>query len=104
MNNDPHRQPFGVDQGVDLAAFHLLAGVVTQFVVFAAPFSADFTDWLSRTAAEGLASRPIRSRKAMCNSAQIASQIPLELAEDVVDRRARRKTVARQVAPRAAGA
>jgi hypothetical protein len=29
-------------------------------VVFAAPFSADLIDWLSRTAAEGLASRPIR--------------------------------------------
>ncbi len=38
--------------------------------------SADLTDWLSRTAAEGLASRPIRSRNAMCSSAQIASQVP----------------------------
>jgi hypothetical protein len=49
-------------------AFHLLAGVVTHLVVFTAPFSADFTDWLSRTAAEGLASRPIRSRSAICSS------------------------------------
>ena len=55
---------------------HLLAGVVTHCVVFAAPFSADFTDWLSRTAADGLASRPIRSRSAICSSAQIASQVP----------------------------
>jgi CHASE3 domain sensor protein len=39
-------------------------------------FSADFTDWLSRTAADGLASRPIRSRSAICSSAQIASQVP----------------------------
>jgi hypothetical protein len=45
-------------------------------IVFAALFSADLTDWLSRTAAEGLAARPIRSRNAMCNSAQIASQTP----------------------------
>jgi hypothetical protein len=49
---------------VDLAAFHLLAGVVTHGVVSATPFSADFTDWLLSTAAEGLASRPIRSRSA----------------------------------------
>jgi len=45
--------------------------------VVTAPFSADLTDWLSRTAAEGLASRPIRSRNAMCSSAQIAPQTPL---------------------------
>jgi site-specific recombinase XerD len=35
------------------------------------------TDWLSRTAAERLASRPIRLRNAMCNpAAQIASHTP----------------------------
>jgi len=72
----PHRQPFGIDQCLDLAALHLLAGVVTHRVVFAAPFSADFTDWLSRTAAEEMASRPICSRKAMYSSAQIASHAP----------------------------
>jgi hypothetical protein len=77
VDNDPHRQPFAVDPGVDLAALHLLAGVVTRLVVGTAPFSADFTDWLSRTAAGGLASRPIRSRNAICSSAQIASQTPL---------------------------
>src|SRR5262249_61964392 len=76
MDDDPHRQPFAVDQGMDFAAFHLLAGVVTHLAVVAAPFSADLIDWLSRTAADGLASRPIRSRNAMCNSAQIASQTP----------------------------
>ena len=63
-----HRQSLGIDQGMNFAAFHLLAGVVTHLVVFTAPFSADFTDWLSRTAAEGLASRPIRSRSAICSS------------------------------------
>ena len=76
MDDDPHRQPFTIHQSVDLAALDLLTGVVPHLVVFTAPFSADLTDWLSRTAAEGLASRPIRSRKAMCNSAQIASQTP----------------------------
>jgi hypothetical protein len=76
VNHDPHRQSFGVDEGVDLATLDLLAGVVTHIVVFAAPFSADLMDWLSRTAADGLASRPLRSRKAVCNSAQIASQTP----------------------------
>jgi hypothetical protein len=76
MNDDPYRQPFAVDQGVDLAAFYLLATVVTHLVVVAAPFSADLIDWLSRTAADGLASRSIRSRRAICSSAQIASQTP----------------------------
>jgi hypothetical protein len=71
VNDHPHRQPLGIDHGMDFAAFHLLAGVVTHLVVFAAPFSADFNDWLSRTAAEGLASRPTRSRSATCSSAQI---------------------------------
>lgn len=33
MNDDPHRQPFAFDQGVYLAALHLLAGVVTHLVV-----------------------------------------------------------------------
>ena len=76
MNDDAHRQPFAVDQRVDFAALHLLAGVVSHLVVFAAPFSADFSDWLLRTPADGLPSGPIRSRKAMCSSAQIASQTP----------------------------
>ena len=44
MDDDPHRQPFAVDQGVDLASLNLLAGVVTHLVVLAAPFSADLTD------------------------------------------------------------
>src|SRR5512136_2207744 len=70
MNDHTHRQTLGVDQGVDLAALHLLSGVVSHCViftpVFAAPFSAGFSDWLSMTAAVGLASRPRCSRKAMC--------------------------------------
>jgi hypothetical protein len=76
VNNHPHRQSLDIDHGVDFTAFHLLAGVVTHLVFFTAPFSADFTDWLSRTAVDGLASRPVRSRSAICSSAQIASQVP----------------------------
>jgi len=76
VHDDPHRQPFAVDQGVDLAALDLLAGVIAHLAVVTAPFSAALIDWLSRTAAEGLVSRPIRSRNAICSSAQIASQTP----------------------------
>jgi len=76
VHDYPHRQPFAVDQGVDFTALNLLAGVVADLAVTAAPFSADLTDWLSSTAAEGLAFRPIRSRKAICSSAQIASHVP----------------------------
>jgi hypothetical protein len=39
----------------------LLTGVVTHVVVSTAPFSSDLSDWLSRTADDRLASRPIRS-------------------------------------------
>jgi hypothetical protein len=106
MDDDPHRQPFAVDQGVDFAALDLLAGVVTDLLVITAPFFADLTDWLSRTAAEGLASRPSRSRKAMCSSAadRPPDTITLELKKDVVDSRAWRKAVTRQVTLWAAGA
>jgi hypothetical protein len=76
VDNDLHRQPLGVDPGVDLAALDLLAGAVTHLVVVTAPFSADLIGLLSRTAAEGLASPSIRSRNAICSSAQIASQTP----------------------------
>ena len=60
----PASAALAVDQGVDLAALYHFAGVVTHLVVVSAPFSADLIDWLSRTAAEGLTSRPIRSRNA----------------------------------------
>jgi hypothetical protein len=76
VDDDPHRQSFAVDQGVDLAALDLLTRVETHLVVVTAPSSTDLTDWLSRTAAEGPASRPIRSRNDICSSAQIASQPP----------------------------
>jgi hypothetical protein len=69
VDDDAHRQPFTVDQGVDFATLDLLAGVVTHLVVSTAP------PFLP-TAAEGLTSQPIRSRSAICSSAQIASQTP----------------------------
>ena len=78
---DDHAQweAFGIDQGVELASFDLLSGLVTHCVVFTpvftAPFSADFSDWLSMIAAVGLASRPACSRRAKSTSAQIASQV-----------------------------
>ena len=76
VDNDPHRQPLAVDHGADLAPLDPLAGAVSHLVVVTAPFSADLIVWLSRTAAEGLTSRPIRSRNAYAARAQIASQTP----------------------------
>lgn len=76
MNDDPDRQPFGIDERVNLAPLDLLPGVIAYLAVEAAPFSADFSDWLSMTAAVGDASRPCRWRKLTCSCSQIASQTP----------------------------
>src|SRR5262245_22716672 len=76
VDDDAHRQALGVDECVDLAALHLLSGVVAYAAIVPAPFSADFTVWLSITAAVGLASRPRFSRKSMCRLSQIALQTP----------------------------
>jgi hypothetical protein len=38
VDDDPYRQPFAVDQGMDFAALHLLAGVVTHLAVGTDPF------------------------------------------------------------------
>src|SRR3954454_14346708 len=76
VDDDAQRQSFGVDERVDLAALHLLGSVVAYTAVAAAPFSADFTDWLSSTAALGLASRPRRSRSVPCSVLQIADHVP----------------------------
>jgi hypothetical protein len=68
VNHHAQWQAFGIDQSVDLAPLHLLAGVMTHCVSFTfrtSPFSADLSDWLSMTPALGLASRPSRSRKAI---------------------------------------
>ena len=51
------RQAFDINEGVYLAALHLLAGVVTHCVLFTpargSPLSAAFSDWLSMIAAVG---------------------------------------------------
>ena len=44
VDNDPHRRPFAVDRGMDLAALRLRAGVVTYLVFATALFSADLID------------------------------------------------------------
>jgi hypothetical protein len=46
VDDDARRQSFDVDQGMNFPTLDLLAGVVTDLVVFTAPFSADLTDWL----------------------------------------------------------
>jgi hypothetical protein len=76
VNDDPYRRPFSIDERMDLAPFHLLAGIVAYLAIKTTPFSADFKLWLSTTAAVGLASRPSFSRNVICNSSQIASQTP----------------------------
>lgn len=76
MDDDAQRQALRIDQRVNLAALHLFAGVETGQAVMAAPFSADFTDWLSMIAAVGLASRSMSSRNSTCSCSQIASHTP----------------------------
>ena len=86
-NHHAQGQAFGIDQSVDLAPFHPLAGVITHCVCFtfrASPFSADLSDWLSMTPALGLASRPSRSRRAQFLPDRLPHVLPLESAEDVV--------------------
>jgi hypothetical protein len=76
VDDDAQRQSLRIDQRVKLAALDLLAGVVAGQPVMTAPFSADFSDWLSMIAAVGLASRSMSSRSSMRNLSQIASQTP----------------------------
>ena len=42
MDDGPHRQAFGVDQGVNFSPLDLLTGVIAYLAVMTAPFSADF--------------------------------------------------------------
>ena len=67
MDDDPQRKAFDVDQGVELATLHPLAGVITHCVVFtpvfAPPFSAAFSDWLSMMAAVGKPVDPLLARR-----------------------------------------
>lgn len=55
-------QAFGIDAEMALDALDLLARVIARAVGRRPPFSADFTDWLSITAHDGLGSRPASSR------------------------------------------
>jgi len=76
MNDGPQRQALRIDQRVNFAPLDLLSGVIAYLAVKTAPFSAAFSDWLSMTAAVGLASRPMSSRNVMWSSSQMASQTP----------------------------
>src|SRR5215207_6631243 len=64
VHDDHQQQPQGIHDDVALPALHLLASVEPT----GPPFSVVWTDWLSITAALGVASRPsdclTRSRKA----------------------------------------
>ena len=77
VDDHAQRQASDIDQGMQLAALHLLCGVITHCILFTSargsPFSAAFSDWLSMIAAVGLASRPSASRSAMCSSSQMRS-------------------------------
>lgn len=76
MNDGPQRQALRIDQRVNFAPLDLLSGVIAYLAVKTAPFSAALSDWLSMTAAVGLASRPMSSRNVMWSSSQMASQTP----------------------------
>lgn len=80
---------------MDLTTLDFRAGVVTHLVVFSAPFPADLTDWLSRIAATGLASRFIVTQgHVQLGPDPLPHAITLELAKDVVNCRTWRKAVA----------
>ena len=76
VDDDPYWQSFSIDERMDFAPLDLLAGVIAYLAGKTAPFSAAFSDWLSMTAAVGLASRSRRSRKVICSSSQMASHTP----------------------------
>lgn len=63
MDHDVQEQAEGIDEDVALAARDLLARVVPLRIDRGPPFCAALALWLSMMAAEGLASRPHRSRK-----------------------------------------
>jgi hypothetical protein len=48
MDDDAERKALGVDQGVELAPLHLLAGVIPHCVVFTPGFAAPFSVAFSR--------------------------------------------------------
>ena len=106
---DQQGQAFGIDQSVDLAPLHLLAGLTTHCVCFtfrASPFSADLSDYTTADdagAGARLPPQPFAQGRAQFLPDRLPHALRLEGAEDVVDRRARREDPARQTAPRATG-
>src|SRR4029079_18936425 len=70
----------GIHEEVTLATLDLFMGVITDIVLAAAPpFSVVLTDWLSKTAAEGVGSLPSLSRSASRRAGWIFSHSPLRL-------------------------
>jgi hypothetical protein len=72
VHDGADEKPAGICQQMTLAAFDLLARVVSRGV----PASVVFTDWLSITPADGLASRPSASRVSINSSWLIEAQSP----------------------------
>ncbi len=72
MDHHDQQQPQRIDQDVALAAVYVLGGVVAP----RPPFSVVFTDWLSRIAALGVASRPSASRTCSRTRPCACSQTP----------------------------
>ena len=64
VHDDAQQQPERIDEDVVLDAFDLLARVEPDRIDRRPPFSAAFTDLLSRIAAVGLASLPACARQA----------------------------------------
>ncbi len=62
MNDDAQQQAERIDEDVALAPRDLLARIEALRVERSPPFCAPLALWLSITAADGLASRPSRSR------------------------------------------
>jgi hypothetical protein len=58
------QETVGIDEKMSLSSFDTLSRIITNSVLFFRPFfSAVLTDWLSRTAAEGVGSRPALTRR-----------------------------------------
>jgi hypothetical protein len=64
MDHDSEQKALGVGEDVALDPLDLLARIEPDRVDRAPPFCLDLALWLSRRAAEGLASRPSCSRTA----------------------------------------
>ncbi len=62
MNDGVEQKAYRIDKNVPLLALDLLARIIARRIDPGPPFSALFTLWLSMITAEGLASRPARSR------------------------------------------